>query len=55
MSEKSPTKKPYGIWNQEQVKLIFEHTKHLSTVATGSLVILVTFMEKHQFTVTNRF
>jgi len=46
MSKKIPTKKPYGLWNQEQVKLIFEHTKHLSTVATGSLVILVTFMEK---------
>ena len=46
MPEKLQKKKPYGIWNPEQVKLIFEHTKHLSTVATGSLVILVTFMEK---------
>jgi RsiW-degrading membrane proteinase PrsW (M82 family) len=30
----------------EQVKLIHDHTKHLTTLSTGSIVLLVTFYEK---------
>jgi hypothetical protein len=32
--------------NVEQVKLIHDHTKHLSTLSTGSLVLMITFYEK---------
>jgi hypothetical protein len=33
-------------FNIEQVKLIHDHTKHITTLAAGSLVLLVTFYDK---------
>jgi len=33
-------------WNIEFVKLMHDHTKHLTTLSTGSIVVLVTFYEK---------
>lgn len=30
----------------EQVKLIHDHTKHITTLASGSILVLVTFYEK---------
>ncbi|MCU1265007.1 MAG: hypothetical protein JWM21_1325 [Acidobacteria bacterium] len=30
----------------EQIKLIFDHTKHITTLSVGSMVAIVTFYEK---------
>jgi len=32
--------------SDEQVKLIFDHTKHLTTLSAGSIVAIVTFYDK---------
>jgi uncharacterized membrane protein YgdD (TMEM256/DUF423 family) len=34
------------LFNIEQVKLIHDHTKHITTLSAGSLVLLVTFYDK---------
>jgi len=34
------------LFNIEQVKLMHDHTKHITTLSAGSLVLLVTFYDK---------
>jgi hypothetical protein len=33
-------------WNIEQTKLMYDHTKHVTTLCTGSILILIAFLEK---------
>lgn len=34
------------MFHDEEVKLMFEHTKHITTLSAGSIVAIVTFYEK---------
>jgi membrane protein YqaA with SNARE-associated domain len=35
-----------AMYNIEQIKLIHDHTKNMTTLSTGSIVILITFFDK---------
>ena len=42
----SPVREQWHVSRSDHFKAIFDHLKHISTLATGSILLLATFLEK---------